>query len=337
MKKWGLIFVGILVVVVACLPACQATPEEGKAFRWRLQFVDPSLDSDSGRMLQGLGKSVFERTGGKLLIDVYPGGALGYSTWTHHRVVRDGLVEIGETYTGAIQDDYPEFGVFSQLFLFTSQEQAIKGWEAVESEMAAAHEKFNCKMLASYVYPLDCLDSTDNPFPTLESFKGRKVRAWNSIIAEWLEEIGAVPVFTSYAEAYTALASGVAEGTFLNPRAIIDSGWYDIIHNINTWGTNASIYTIFVNLDAWNQLPKEYQDILMEECAEAQAEQRAYLLTTSEPALQELEDLGCNIVRVPPEELTKAKAAAKIVWERWLATQSPEVTDIMNKVLAATT
>ncbi|MBI4284543.1 MAG: TRAP transporter substrate-binding protein DctP [Chloroflexi bacterium] len=321
-------------VTVTASPSPAPSPTPLQAFRWRFAAYDPNLTSIQSRNHVEMVRAIFERSGGRLLIDVYPSGTLGYSGFTHHRVAGQGLLEIGETMSSA-PTEAPVFGVFSQLMLFKDVPAAIKAWNAVKADLDKAAATFGSKILATTIRPLDVFHSTKKAFPTLDSFKGAKIRAWNDIISAWLTEVGAVPAVIPYAERYTALATGVVEGNFAGPVSQVDTKDYEIVKYTNMWPVDVPIYVTFVNLAAFNKLPADLQKILLEEAAKEEAKTIKELLDANVTAIDTLKSKGVTIVDVSPDEIAKAKAASEVVYKKWLATAGPDANAVMAKVLEA--
>jgi TRAP-type C4-dicarboxylate transport system substrate-binding protein len=282
-----------------------------------------------------MAKAISERSGDRLHIDVSPSGVLGYSGFTHHRVTGEGLLEMGETVSAAAIE-VPAFGAFSHVWLFKNAEDAMKGWNAVKPELDQAAGKFNTKVLAAMFRPLDVLHTTKRPFPTLESFKGAKIRSWHPLLSDWLKEAGAVPMVIPYAERYTSLATGVVEGNFASPVSQLDNKDYEACKYTHSWVGSVPIYVTFVNLAAYNALPPDLQKILTEEAAKMERDvTKQHLVPGAEGALKKLRSLGVNIVEVSPEEMAKGMQAGKAVQKRWTEKVGQEGGIVLEKVRKA--
>lgn len=336
-KKILLISLALLLIASIVAVGCAApAPEPEKTFRWRFAMYNPAFESAHGRAYQLFAKDVFETTNGRLLIDIYPAGTLGYSGFTHHQVVGDGLLEIGDTTAAAVKEQ-PYFEIFGQVMLFLSMEDGMKAWwaamDAGLQDKAAA--RFNTKVLIATCKPNDILHSTTGPFPTVDSLKGAKIRAWSALISMWLDEIGALPLVVPYAERYTALATGIVEGNFASPESQVDTKDYEVCPYSNLWPLTIPIYWVAVNLDEYNALPADVRDGLL--AAADRCEQKYYIdyKDSFEPNLKILEDLGVIIVPVADEEIAKAQAAAEVVWKDWLEDAGPEGREIFDLVLDA--
>ena len=144
----GLVLVAMLALGGAMgVPAASAAPE-----RWRFAIYDPTLESILGRVWTGFAKAVAERTGGRLVIEVYPSGALGYSGFTHHQVVGEGLLEMGEGVTAGALNIGP-FAVFAHMMLFEDEVQAGAAWDASRDLLEQAAARINAKPVAAFPRP----------------------------------------------------------------------------------------------------------------------------------------------------------------------------------------
>jgi TRAP-type C4-dicarboxylate transport system substrate-binding protein len=334
---FGSILLIVILVGFALAPSAKpaAAPEPAKTFHWRFAIYDPSLSTVAGLGHVKMAKAIFERSGGRLQIDVSPAGVLGYSGFVHHRVTGQGLLEMGETVSAAVIE-VPAFGAFSHVWLFKNAEDALKGWNAVKPELDKAAATFNTKVLAAVFRPPDMLHTTKRPFPTLESFKGAKIRSWHPLLSDWLKEVGAVPMVIPYAERYTSLATGVVEGNFASPVSQIDTKDYEVCKYTHTWLGSVPIYVTFVNLGAYSALPPDLQKILTEEAAKMESEvTKKFLVPGAVEAINRLRGFGVTIVEVSPEEIAKGMLAGKAVQERWMAKVGSEGRAVMEKVRKA--
>lgn len=329
----------VAAAVVAALTVLPPAPGFGQAqaaekvFRWRYGIYFPSLDSLEGRQAVKFVKAVYERSGGRLLIDVFPGGMLGYSSFTHHRVVGDGLLEMGTTMSAAMVEA-PEWETFSHVLLFRTRDDAQKAWGiALPTLEKAAQQKFNSKVLGALIPEFDHMLSKV-PLRTVADWKGHKFRAWQKQLACWFKEMGATPMVIPYHEAYTALATGVVEGNSGMLKAALDVKLFEVMKYVSTgWVPNMPIFVTVVNKEAWNSLPPDLQKILTEEGEK-------YFSSTSEAywnawpqSLEQLAKKGMEKVDVAPEELEKGRALARNCWKQWMKETTPEASALMQKVM----
>ena len=92
MKMKKLVFLSLALVLAMGIVAfathtsAQAAPE----YKWRLAQVHP-VDSDFDVRAKAFAKKVFDRTNGRIQIDVYSGGVLGDWTETFEMLMRGSL------------------------------------------------------------------------------------------------------------------------------------------------------------------------------------------------------------------------------------------------------
>ncbi|MDP7241980.1 MAG: TRAP transporter substrate-binding protein DctP [Rhodospirillales bacterium] len=327
------------IAVIGMLSVLPSTPASAQSsdqvFRWRYAIYFPSMTSLAGRHATMFAKAVYERTKGRLLIDVFPGGMLGYPAYFHHRVVRDGLLEMGTTMSAAMIEA-PEWETLSHVLLFRTREDAVKAWEIALPELdRAALDTFNVKLLGTLIPEFDYMFSKA-PMPTVADWKGRKFRAWHKQLACWFEQMGATPMVIPFHEAYTALSTGQVEGNSGMFKAALDLKFHEVMKFVSTgWKPNMPFFVTVVNKDAWNKLPADLKKILTEEGDK-------YFNTTSmdywnawPQSLKKLVKLGVTKVDVSPAELKKGRDLAQKCWNKWMDETTPEAAALMKRIMAA--
>ena len=324
---------GLRAGMAALLLVAAQSAYADDSFKWRFGIYFPSIDSLEGQQAQAFVKAVAERSDNRLQIDIFPGGMLGFSSFTHHRVVGDGLLEMGTTMSAAMIES-PEWETLSHTMLFTTRDEVETAWKIALPDLATAAERdFHTRLLGAFMAEPDHMLSK-TALPTVESWKGHKYRAWQKQLACWFEQMGATPMVIPYNEAYTAMATGVVEGNSGGLQAALDVKLNEVTEYVSTgWTPNIPIYVTLVNEEAWNALPADLQQILSEEADK-------YFTTTTDAywaALpQNMDSLvakGMEKVDVSPEELDKGRAAARVCWDKWMGETTPEASALMTKIL----
>lgn len=321
---------GIMALLMTAAPSFAAE----ETFNWRFGIYFPSVESLEGQHAQEFAKAVAERSDNRLQIEIFPGGMLGFSSFTHHRVVGDGLLEMGTTMSAAMVDA-PEWETLSHSLLFRSLEEAQTAWDIARPELEAAAERdFHSKVLGVTMADFDHMLSS-SPLPTVESWQGRKFRAWQKQLACWFEQMGATPMVIPFHEAYTALATGVVEGNSGGLQAAQDVKLYEVTDYVSTgWTPNIPFYVTLANRDAWDALPADLQQILAEEA------DKYFAATTGDywrhwpENLELLTGEGMEQVAVTEEELEQGRERARVCWDRWRSETTPDAVALMDKILA---
>jgi TRAP-type C4-dicarboxylate transport system substrate-binding protein len=330
-KAYFLLTVGAMVLVMASAHTATAAEE----FKWRFGIYFPSIDSLEGQRATAFVDAVAKRSDNRLQIEVFPGGVLGYSSFTHHRVVGDGLLEMGTTMSAAMIEA-PEWETLSHVLLFKTREDAQTAWRVALPDLEkAALRNFNSKVLGALIPEFDHMFSKV-PLRSVDDWKGHKFRAWQKQLACWFDKMGATPMVIPYHETYTALATGVVEGNSGMLKSALDVKLYEVMEYVSTgWKPNMPIFVTLVNEEAWNALPADLQEILAEEGEKYFTETSDVFWNAWPESLNKLEQKGLETVAVSPEELQKGRALARACWEDWMSQTTPEAAALMKKIMSS--
>lgn len=131
---------------------------------------------------------------------------------------------------------------------------------------------------------------TTFPVKTVEDLKGRKIAAAGPNIP-WLEGTGAVGVQSNLVEAYTSFQTGVYEGWVMFHQATVSFKLHEQAPYVLEIGFGCiDVTDITVNMDVWNKLPAEVQDIMFEVGEEYRMAEAAYVIEKTNEALKVLQD-----------------------------------------------
>lgn len=132
--------------------------------------------------------------------------------------------------------------------------------------------------------------------------KGRKIRSlarYNGLV----EAFGGVPVGMLEAEMYTALQSGLIEALVHSPFSLLDFNWIDF----TKYGTPEPFFEqdcwVQINLQKWNSLSKEVQDLLSQSILYAEDEYATkYYQGLTESVNNKLLAAGLKYIALSPED-----------------------------------
>ncbi len=168
-------------------------------------------------------------------------------------------------------------------------------------------EKFNQKTLGMNHVGFNELIGT-KPLKTLDDWKGMLIGVASPIAIDMMQELGAQTVVIDWTESYSNLDKKVVDHLVAGTQYM----WIAELYKpgkYSTWmqGT-APHYGITVNLDVWNAMPADMQQILAEEVMACCVEMNEVHSTYWEPNKQKLEDGGCEVFVPSDEERAKWKA-----------------------------
>lgn len=170
----------------------------------------------------------------------------------------------------------------------------------------------------------------------VSELRGKKISAAGPNLP-WLEPVGAVPVQGNLNEWYTSLQTGVFEGAIMFPEATVGFRLHEPAPNYTKTDFGAiGVGSLNVNLDFFNGLPEEVQEILVELGREYEEQMGPQIDEDAEAAIQTMEEEGTAIRELPfDQKQAWADALPNIPAER--AAEADEMglpgTDLMRTYL----
>jgi len=302
----------------------QGAPE--KTFSWKLQSAYPPPEKIMGHwgaygQAAEIARKVKERTKGGLDIKIYPPNAL-FKALEAPDAIKRGAVEMilsnGAYHVGILPEAMLEYGL--PYGAKNSQEAAKLLWQSAYFKILrqAYLEKHQVILLgltstSAYNY------LTRFPINKMEDLKGKKIRSSGAFGKIALAH-GASPVNLAPAEQYMALQRGTVDGTIFPAYAGISYKLFEVA-KYHSWPPIYPLIgaNLLVNLNAWNKLPKDYQEILQEEVNKMVK----YTYDVSGPALEKIaqeegkKQFGAEGVWLSEAEFAKFREAVVPLWEEW--------------------
>jgi len=182
--------------------------------------------------------------------------------------VRDGIVDVGG-FCACFEPANLPLHAFQVMLPFgpvdsvDSLRVAQEVYAQVPYLTTVFEENFNQKLLARITDSSYNL-GTNFAWDDLSELQGRRI-AGAGLNLNWLEGAGITPVQSSLPEAYTSMQTGVYDGWIMFPSA-----WVNLkLHEVGPYYTLIGFGTITwhmltMNLDTYNGLPPEVQEIVLE-------------------------------------------------------------------------
>lgn len=162
---------------------------------------------------------------------------------------------------------------------------------------------------------------TKFPVKTLEDLKGKKMGHGGPMLP-WLAALGATAVQASYNEVYTSMDTGVIDGYSMPANVVTAFKIYEVGKYFTKLGlAGANVCGVLtMNLNSWNKLPKEVQDILVEVGDDFSWDVYKLGMEQLKKAATIMEKAGVTIYTMPENErarwdqvLNDARVAAKTI------------------------
>jgi TRAP-type C4-dicarboxylate transport system substrate-binding protein len=311
MKKLALLLVLMIVVsllsilAISCAGEKGATPEEPMILR--LTIPTPAGDKLTVNA-EELAQAFSERTDGAYQIKVYPGEQLVKVPETMD-AVRTGTVEMASIGLGIFA--FLDPGLAEVPLLYDNvRANAAACKPSAELYNQILKEKLNQVALASYTTGAQELIST-KPVKVLADWKGMMIGATNPESAALASALGASPVTIPWTECYSNLEKGVVDAVLTSTQWTIISGLNDVADYVIRFYSTPTFNTYLINLDAFNKMPKDVQNILIEEAWKASDVMSAVHIQSDKEDKEILEGLGMEVYDLPKAERDKWVAAVK--------------------------
>lgn len=222
--KTFLTTLGFLVTTI-----CVAAPSQAadKPVTWRMH-----TPHTEGRVVYGMQKDwsdmVMKSSDGRIHIEMYPGGALGFKDADILGAMKNGLVEVSYVYGGYYGRDEPSLGMILAQMAFNSREEFLKVLPVAFEQYGKLYGEWGIH-LASLWPTLNCNVATmgKDPYPSIASLKGKKIRVWEAQQVDTLKQLGVSAVVIPQNDLYLAMKTGVVDGAVHFPEALKELSLYE--------------------------------------------------------------------------------------------------------------
>ncbi|MCL2168703.1 MAG: TRAP transporter substrate-binding protein [Defluviitaleaceae bacterium] len=282
----------VLVFGLAWLVACGANEgTSGEVFT--LSFAHNVGDvHPRGYMIQGFADLVYERSNGRLVIEVFSHAQFGSDYEVMAQIV-EGTVDMTAILSANMSHIVPEIALFDLPYLFFSMEQA---WDALQGGLGEQLSNLLARQgLVSLGYQtagFRHLTNNVRPIYSVSDMDGLNIRVSQShfLIAQF-RAINAGGISIPWGELPAAFEAGLADGQENPLPTIISAGIYEMQNYLTISNHSFTVYPAIISARTYNSLPEDLRQILRDTfieidalqwaaIAEAFDEQLAYLYTT---------------------------------------------------------
>jgi len=257
---------------VGCPPAVVDPVDPVKppveVIRWIAQSEDPA-GSFTFVSFERANRKIEELSGGRLVIESHPGGAIVPADTEHHAVDK-GILDMASMHSVHWVDISPAGPLFTYVIGGpTALEYYF--WFKVGPGLDLATEMFaragfNVKAIAAIAREPEMFLYTSVPLKTEEDLRGLKLRLLGDE-AVIFGRLGVAPVATPSGEIYDAMARGVIDG-FQHVSFAFD--WEMGFHEVTRYAYVSPVrqptcaFIWIVNKDSWAALPEDLQALVLE-------------------------------------------------------------------------
>jgi len=241
--------------------AVQAQPATAPQVKWTM--VNLNRANDTWIYQKWLADEMAKRSNGRMRVEMISLPELGLSGFELVRVMRAGLVDIGEIITGYVAGDLPIVEGPSLTGLQPDWESSRKSQKAWEDIYRRYEVQAGGKYLGSHPYDWNaawCI----KPVKRLDDLKGVKIRIFSPAMGLFWKSLGAEPVSMAYAEVYSALERKVLDCSHTGPASGMSVKLNEVSKYLLDLRLGHQPGLIVASKKSWDALPKDLQQMLID-------------------------------------------------------------------------
>jgi tripartite ATP-independent transporter DctP family solute receptor len=260
---------------------------------------------------------VAAKSGGKLKVNIFPGGQLGGDAQTIS-AVQGGTVDFSLQNSGILASQVKDFEIYDFPFLFANPKEVDA---IVDGEFGRKlHAKLQDKgMLGLAYFELGFRNITNSkrPINTVADLEGLKLRVIpNAINVDWVKAVGANPTPMAFPEVYAGLESKAIDGQE-NPLTVINANkFFEVQKHLALTGHQYNPQSLIVSKKTWDSLSADEKKAVQDSATEAGAFQRKINRELMDSNLDALKKAGMQVTSFSPEEQKKMQDKMKPVLEK---------------------
>lgn len=266
--------------------------------------------------LEQLAKEAASRSGGRLVLQVFPDRQLG-----EERDLVEGLqlgsVDMAVVSTGPLGNFVPQINVLDLPFLFASREHATKVFDGpIGRELLDKFSGVGIYGAAIWENGWRHL-TTRKPIATAADLKGLKLRTMaNEVHIAAFKELGAGPVPMAWGEVYTSLEQGVIDAQENPVTVIATNSLWEVQKVLTLTGHVYGPHVVMISQRTLDKLPADLRDVLKKLPAEIAAMQRATSARLEQEQLGVLKSKGMTVNSIETAPLRERVAPVITQYEK---------------------
>ncbi len=324
MKKASFIIIAILIAAVL-MPA-QVFAQ--KTIVLRLAETHPQ-DYPTTRGDYEFARLVKERSGGRIVIEVYPGSQLGQEKAVIEQV-QFGAIDLTRVSISPVAAFVPRLNAFQMPYLYRDEAHMWKVLKGdIGKELLASLEPFGFIGLGWFESGARNFYNSKRPIRTPADLKGLKIRVQESeLMMGLVSAFGAVPTPMPFGEVYSALQTGVVDGAENNWPSYFSTSHYEVAKYI-TLDEHTRVPEIIIGSKiSLGRLSPADQELIRQAAFDAIDFQRAEWAKYEKISIDKTVAAGSQVVEIAD------KSAWQALMAPLYAKQSKEIQALVERIRA---
>lgn len=279
--------------------------------------------------LQEFADRVEEKSNGRIQIKIFPNGTLGSETEVLEQLMA-GVVDMTRVSAPGLATYNEGYHTFGLPYIFDDNENYYKvmGSEQM-GEFFRSSEADGFVTLTYYTSESRSFYTIDRPIRTPEDLNGLKIRVQDmKSQTDMLKALGGTPVAMAMGDVYTALQTGIIDGTENNETALT-TGMHGEICKFYSVDQHTMIPDVLViATDTWEKLSEEDRQLLIDTAKESTENHiEKWEQTVAEAVETATNDMGVTFIEDVDKEAFRSATADMIESYK---SQYPKVGDVLE-------
>ncbi|WP_163560776.1 TRAP transporter substrate-binding protein [Halomonas sp. NO4] len=225
--------------------------------------INPKDSLLAGALVE-FGEEVENQSDGAIEVTVHTGGTLGNASTLYQSVI-SGDIDIIYSDSGWFAEQNPVFEVLSSYYLFKDREhyESIVNTEGELSYFEDLLVENPGLKTVMYAGGLERNIISTFPINSVEDLEGRTMRSGTGATElEWWQNLGANPTSIAFDEVYSALQTGVVEGSQNSLDAMIQQRFGEVAKNVARTQHSLTLGFVVMNNDRYESLSSEHKEAI---------------------------------------------------------------------------
>ena len=286
-------------------------------------------------------ENLAERTDGQLTIQVTSHAQLGLQSIDSAVLLRDGTLAMTEIQGEDVNGEFPIFALPYLWGMWADDQTHFAIVASIAPDVDQfVEDELESKVLSRNWMPEDLFIFSRERLDSLQDMKGLRTRSPSVELSDWLEGIGSSSAFVHLLEVRLALQREVLEAAVADSRTALNLRWNDVADYMYGPLPNFNASYNAISGDAWDPLPADLQQILVEEAAKHELEGLRLAAVQNTTGIPRNETAGVEFVEFSQEVKRQShETAVTRVVPYWLARvgyprDDGLVVDVFNRKVA---
>lgn len=300
-----------------CLSIAVGGVASGETIELKMSHFMPTKHVQHAKVMEPWAKKIGELTDGRVIVTIFPGGALGKPPHQYDNAVK-GITDIAFGLQSYTPGRFPLTSALRLPFMVKSGEQGARVlWSMYEKYLQQEYK--DVKVLWLFMHGPGQMYTTKKQVKTIDDLKGLKIRSPGAIMSKVVKQYGAVPVHMPITQVYTALERKTVDGVAAPWETMRPFRFYEQCKYAAVADIYSMTFFVVMNKKKYESLPADIRKIIDENSGLQMAIKAGRAYDQADiPGKKLFEDKGGITYQLPAAEKEKWMKAAMPIKTNWI-------------------